>query len=70
MYKWSSGKSSQMGESSDTRSILLRWLATRFCVPLRSRISKSNSWIQSIHLINLGFDLAFFNRYFRAAWSV
>jgi len=55
--------------SSDL-SILLRWSATKFCTLLLSQISKSNSWSQSIHLINRGLDSAFFNRYLRAAWLV
>ena len=43
--KLSSGKSSWIGEASSVDlSILLRWSATRFYVPLLSRISKSNSW--------------------------
>ena len=69
--KLSSGKSSRIDEASSIDlSILLRWSATRFYAPLLSRISKSNSWSQSIHLISRGFDFAFFNRYLRAAWSV
>jgi len=43
--KLSSGMSSQIGEASSADlSILLRWFATKFCAPLLSRISKSNSW--------------------------
>ena len=69
--KLSSGKSSQIDEASSVDlSILLWWSATRFCAPLLSRISKSNSWSQSIHLISRGFDSAFFIRYLRAARSV
>jgi len=53
--KLSSGKSSRIGETSSTNlSILLRWSATKFCDPLLSQISKSNSWSHNIHLINRG----------------
>ena len=69
--KLSSGKSSRIGETSSANLfILLRWSITKFYVSLLSRISKSNSWSQSIHLINQGLDSAFFNKNFRAAWSI
>ncbi|RDX76393.1 hypothetical protein CR513_43614, partial [Mucuna pruriens] len=65
---YSSGNLSRIGIGLFSRLIRLRWSATEFSAPFLSMISMLNSWIRSIHRINLGFASGFFNKNLSVAW--